>query len=199
GRSWAGRRWPGPYHHATSHPKEPPWTGSPPSCPPCHHPPGRYSSASSPGSAPRSRSPCWPSRPIRAGSTRARAGPGGERRARRFASPQGALGAVVAAAGELVADKLPVTPGRTAPGPLFSRLVAGATVGAAVHYDAGHSRSLGAALGLAGAGIGAVGGDRLRDLLADRTGLPQPLLGAGEDLFAVALALAVVTAGRDPG
>ena len=109
------------------------------------------------------------------------------------------MGAVVAAAGELVADKLPVTPDRTAPGPLFSRLVAGATVGAAVHYDAGHPRPLGAALGLAGAGIGAFGGDRLRGLLADRTGLPQPLLGAIEDLFAVALALAVVTAGRDPG
>ena len=28
---------------------------------------------------------------------------------------------------------------------------------------------------------------------------PEPLLGAIEDLFAVALALAVVTAGRDPG
>jgi hypothetical protein len=28
---------------------------------------------------------------------------------------------------------------------------------------------------------------------------PEPLLGAGEDLFAVAVALAVVTAGRDPG
>ena len=38
-----------------------------------------------------------------------------------------------------------------------------------------------------------------RPLLAERTGLPQPLLGAIEDLFAVALALAVVTAGRDPG
>jgi uncharacterized membrane protein len=125
--------------------------------------------------------------------------PGAGRLARRFASPQGALGAVVAAAGELVADKLPVTPDRTAPGPLFGRLVAGATVGAAVHYDAGHPRPLGAALGLAGAGIGALGGARLRDLLADRTGLPQPLLGAVEDLFAVALALAVVTAGRDPG
>jgi uncharacterized membrane protein len=125
--------------------------------------------------------------------------PGAGRLARRFASPQGALGAVVAAAGELVADKLPVTPDRTAPGPLLSRLVAGATVGAAVHYDAGHPRPLGAALCLAGAGIGAFGGDRLRGLLADRTGLPQPLLGAIEDLFAVALALAVVTAGRDPG
>lgn len=125
--------------------------------------------------------------------------PGVGRLARRFASPEGALGAVVAAAGELVADKLAVTPDRTAPGPLFGRLVAGATVGAAVHYDAGHPRPLGAALGLAGAGIGAFGGARLRDLLADRTGLPEPLLGAIEDLFAVALALAVVTAGRDPG
>jgi uncharacterized membrane protein len=125
--------------------------------------------------------------------------PGAGRLARRFASPEGVLGAVVAAGGELVADKLPVTPDRTGAGPLFGRLAAGATVGAAVHYDAGHPRALGALLGMAGAGLGAFGGGRVRDLLADRTGLPQPLLGAVEDLFAVGLAVAVVLAGRDAG
>ena len=36
-----------------------------------------------------------------------------------------------------------------------------------------------------------------RILLADRTPLPGPLLGALEDLLAVGLAVAVLTAGRD--
>jgi uncharacterized membrane protein len=130
---------------------------------------------------------------------RGRFDPGVGRLARRFASPAGALGAVLAAGGELLIDKLPVTPDRTDAGPLLGRLVAGATVGAAVHYDAGHPRPLGALLGLTGAGLGAVGGARVRALLTERTTLPQPLLGAIEDLFAVALAVAVVTAGRDAG
>jgi hypothetical protein len=39
----------------------------------------------------------------------------------------------------------------------------------------------------------------VRGFVADRTSLPGPLLGAAEDLFAVALAVAVVTAGRDSG
>jgi uncharacterized membrane protein len=125
--------------------------------------------------------------------------PGAGRLARRFASPEGALGAVVAAAGELVVDKLSLTPDRTNVGPLFGRLVAGASVGAAVHYDAGHPRAVGAVLGLAGAGIGAFGGARARDLLADRTGWPQPLLGAIEDLVAVGLAVAAVAAARNAG
>jgi len=123
--------------------------------------------------------------------------PGAGRLARRFASPGGTLGAVVAAAGELVADKLPVTPDRTDAGPLLGRLVAGAAVGAAVHYDAGRPRALGAVLGLAGAGVGAFGGGRARELLAERTGWPRPLVGAVEDLAAVGLAVAVVAAGRD--
>jgi len=77
--------------------------------PPCPHPSGRGCSASSPGSAPRCRSPCWPSRPGGAASTRARA------------------------------------------------------------------------------------------VLAERTTLPDPLLGGIEDLLAVALAVAVLGAGRGSG
>ena len=101
--------------------------------------------------------------------------PGAGRLARRFASPQGMLGALVAAAGEVVADKLPVTPRPDRPG---ARSASGwspaATVGAAVHYDAGHPRPLGALLGAAGAGAGAFGRHQARASLADRTGLPGP-------------------------
>ena len=123
--------------------------------------------------------------------------PGAGRLARRFASPEATLGAVLAAGGELIADKLSVTPDRTDAGPLLGRLVAGAVVGAAVHYDAGQPRALGALAGAAGAGVGSVAGARVRAALADRTNLPQPLLGAVEDLFAVGLALAVIGSGRD--
>ncbi len=154
-------------------PKEPSWTGSPPRCPRCRRPRGRCCSGSSPACAPRSRWPCWPSSPSRAASTRAR--------------------------GELVADKLPITPRRTTSGPFLQRLATGATIGAAVHYDAGRPRPLGALLGTAGAGAGAWAGTRARVFVAERTSLPAPLIGAVEDLLAVALAYAVVTAGRDAG
>ena len=130
-------------------------------------------------------------------SQQGRFDPGAGRLARRFASPEGALGAVLAAGGELVADKLLVTPNRTDAGPLLGRLAAGATVGAAVHYDAGRPRPLGALLGAAGAGAGAFAGERTRAFFADRTSLPGPVLGAVEDLFAVGLAVAVVASGRE--
>ena len=73
----------------------------------------------------------------------------------------------------------------------------GGTVGAAVHYDAGRDRALGALLGAAGAGAGAYAGTRARAFLAERTRLPGPALGIIEDLFAVGLAVAVVAAGRE--
>jgi uncharacterized membrane protein len=120
--------------------------------------------------------------------------------ARRFiASSSGVLGTMVAAGGELVADKLPATPSRLTFFPFLQRLVTGAAVGSAVHYDAGHPRALGALLGAAGGGAGAFCGARARTLLAERTAVPGPLLGAVEDLVAVGLAVAVVTAGRDAG
>jgi uncharacterized membrane protein len=132
-------------------------------------------------------------------SQQGRFDPGGGRLARRLGSTEGVLASLVAVAGELVADKLPVTPPRTTVGPLLQRLATGGTVGAAVHYDAGRGRALGALLGAAGAGAGAYAGSRARLLAAERTRLPGPLLGAAEDLVAVGLALAVVAAGRDAG
>ena len=123
--------------------------------------------------------------------------PGAGGVARRFGSSEGVAGSLVALAGELVADKLPITPRRTTSGPFLQRLATGGTIGAAVHYDAGRSRPLGALLGAAGAGAGAWAGTKARIALAERTRIPGPLLGAAEDLFAVGLAVAVITAGRD--
>jgi uncharacterized membrane protein len=117
--------------------------------------------------------------------------PGPGRAARRLASEQGVLGLVLAAGGELVADKLPMTPSRLTAGPFLQRLATGGAVGAAVHYDAGQPRALGALLGAAGAGAGAWAATRARAALAERTPLPGALLGAVEDLVAVALAVAV--------
>jgi uncharacterized membrane protein len=123
--------------------------------------------------------------------------PGAGRLARRFASREGTLSSVAALGGELVADKLPMTPRRTTTGPFLQRLATGGTIGAAVLYDAGRHRALGALLGAAGAGAGAYGATRARAFLAERTRLPGPALGLIEDLLAVGLALAVVAAGRE--
>ena len=131
-------------------------------------------------------------------SQQGRFDPGAGSLARRFGSSEGVAGSLVALAGELVADKLPVTPPRTTIGPFLQRLATGATIGAAVHYDAGRSRPLGALLGAAGAWAGAWAGTQARVFLAERTSLPGPLLGAAEDLVAIGLALAVLAAGRDP-
>ena len=130
---------------------------------------------------------------------RGRFDPGMGRLARRFGSREGVLGAMVAMGGELVADKLPATPSRLTPGPFLQRLATGGAVGAAVHYDAGRPRPLGALLGAAGAGAGAYLATRARAAAAERTGLPGPLLGTVEDLVAVGLAMAVIAAGRPSG
>jgi uncharacterized membrane protein len=132
-------------------------------------------------------------------SRQGRFDPGAGWLARRFGSSEGVAGSLVGFAGELVADKLPITPRRTTTGPFLQRLATGGTVGAAVHYDAGRSRPVGALLGAAGAGTGAWAGTTVRALVAERTRLPNPLLGAAEDVVAVGLALAVISAGRDAG
>ena len=132
-------------------------------------------------------------------SRQGRFDPGAGWLARRFGSSEGVAGSLVGFAGELVADKLPITPRRTTTGPFLQRLATGGTVGAAVHYDAGRSRPVGALLGAAGAGAGAWAGSTVRAFVAERTRLPNPLLGAAEDVVAVGLALAVISAGRDAG
>ncbi len=91
----------------------------------------------------------------------------------------------VAAAGELVGDKLPSVPSRTAPGPLALRLAAGALCG---HVLAGRA---GLAAGAAGAAAGSFAGQRARGLLSERTGKPDAVFAVAEDAVAYALAALV--------
>jgi uncharacterized membrane protein len=122
--------------------------------------------------------------------------PGGGPLARVLESRGGLAGLVAAAAAELVADKLPVTPSRLSAGPFLRRLTVGAAVGAAVHRDAAASTATGVVLGALGAAAGAAAGARFRSLAAERTRVPDVVWAVLEDLAAAGLAVAVVAAGR---
>lgn len=88
------------------------------------------------------------------------------------------------AAGEIVGDKLPMTPSRVAPGPLFGRIASGGLCGAALCTAAGKRTEVGAALGVAGAIAGAYGFYHLRRMLGQKLPIPDPVIGAAEDLLA---------------
>jgi uncharacterized membrane protein len=89
----------------------------------------------------------------------------------------------VLAIGELITDQLPRTPSRKAPIQFGARLISGGVCGAAI----GASRQVlvaGLVAGVAGAGIGTLGGAKARAAIAQAIGrdLPAALL---EDLVAV--------------
>jgi len=93
------------------------------------------------------------------------------------------------AIGELIADKLPKTPSRKAPGPFGFRIVSGAVCGTAL---SGGSIA-GAVAGALGAVAGTLGGYEFRARLVRATGgrdLPIALL---EDVIAVGGALLIVS------
>src|SRR4029078_310902 len=72
----------------------------------------------------------------------------------------------VLAIGELVADKLPTTPQRTAPAPLIAPIVTGARCGACLCASTGQSLVAGALLGGIGGVIGAFLGYDIRRRLS---------------------------------
>src|SRR5580704_8458188 len=102
----------------------------------------------------------------------------------------------VLAVGELVADKLPKTPNRTAPGPLLVRIVVGGLVGAIVAAGLNGSEFEGIILGVGGALIGAFGGFLIRRELGLRLGCKDWPVALAEDLSAIIcaiLAMGIVT------
>ena len=109
------------------------------------------------------------------------------------------LGLGLAAAGELVGDKLPFTPDRIAPGPLGGRLVLGALAGAALYQEARRPPLTGAALGAVAAGGGAAAGFFARRGLGRVTGIPDPVLALLEDALAIGLGLRAVRGRRREG
>lgn len=97
------------------------------------------------------------------------------------------------ALGELVADKLPMTPKRTAPAPLLARIVTGALCGACLCAAAGRSLIAGALLGGTGGVIGAFLGYEVRRRLVNNLHIRDFIVAVCEDLLAVRLALFLVS------
>ena len=102
----------------------------------------------------------------------------------------------ILALGELVADKLPKTPNRTAPGPLIGRVIFGGLVGSIVAAGLNGSEFEGAILGIGGALIGAFGGFLIRREIVLRTGYKDWRVALAEDasaIFFAVLAMGIVT------
>jgi uncharacterized membrane protein len=99
----------------------------------------------------------------------------------------------VLALGELVADKLPFMPSRTAPGPLIGRIVTGALCAMALGVAGGGSSGTAVVLGAVGAVAGSFGGYQVRRQLTKGAGLPDFAVALGEDLVTIGGALLIVT------
>ena len=83
--------------------------------------------------------------------------------------------------GEMLVDKLPITPSRTSPPPLFGRAASGALVGAALFASEGRRIAVGVALGATAAVVSAYTGERLRLQAVERLGIPDPAVALLED------------------
>jgi uncharacterized membrane protein len=98
----------------------------------------------------------------------------------------------IAALAELVADKLPRTPRRTAAGPLVGRFILGGLAGAALAASIGESLLAGALLGGIGAMVGSFAGYESRRRLVRVFGGKDLRVALVEDLITIALAYLVV-------
>ena len=97
----------------------------------------------------------------------------------------------VLAIAELIVDKLPNTPNRTAPMGLIARIVTGGLTGACVSLGGGRSAVAGAGLGVLGGLVGCFGGFQARARLVKAVGqdfyvaLVEDLIAIGGSLFIV--------------
>lgn len=107
-------------------------------------------------------------------------------------SPTTAVVLKVAAAGELVGDKLPLTPDRIQPGPLTGRALSGALCGAVLGRSARQGAVTGALVGALGAVAGAHAFYSLRRTLVHDHGLPDLAVALVEDALALASGTAVL-------
>lgn len=100
-------------------------------------------------------------------------------------SPRLSKALLVLALGELIGDKLPMTPSRTALPPLLGRAASGGLVGAALFASDGRRATSGAALGSSAAVAAAFAGENLRALIGEKTGLPDAAVALAEDAVVV--------------
>ena len=97
------------------------------------------------------------------------------------------------AIGELVGDKLPKTPNRTAPLGLIARMVTGGVTGACITLAGGQGAFAGGLLGAIGGAVGCFGGYQTRKRLVSALGTQDFYVALVEDLVAIAGCLWVVT------
>jgi len=86
---------------------------------------------------------------------------------------------------ELVADKLPQTPSRTAPPGLIARILMGGLTGACVAAGGGQGAVLGALIGIVGGIVGCFGGYQARTGFVKALGVPDIYVALVEDLVAI--------------
>lgn len=101
--------------------------------------------------------------------------------------------AATLAIGELIGDKLPMTPSRLTAGPLVGRIIFGGSAGA---LEAARSRQTpvwGALAGACGALVGSFGGYHARRAVVSSSGLPDPLVAVAEDSAAIGLGVWAVS------
>jgi len=94
---------------------------------------------------------------------------------------------------ELVVDKLPNTPARTAPVGLIARIVLGGASGLALATGAGISVSPAGVIASIGAIAGAFGGYHIRRAVVLKTHLPDLVVAIAEDAIAIAGGLLIVS------
>jgi uncharacterized membrane protein len=99
----------------------------------------------------------------------------------------------VLALAELVADKLPTTPSRKAPGPFIGRMLFGGLSGAALTAGIGQSLIVGALLGAVGAAAGTLGGYEARTRSVRALKVPDFVIALVEDVTAICGGLFLVS------
>jgi uncharacterized membrane protein len=94
---------------------------------------------------------------------------------------------------ELIADKLPKTPARTAPPGLIARIVFSGLCSAALAISAGGSLIIAAIVGVIGARFGTFSGYNIRHALVVRGHLPDLPVALIEDVIAIAGSFLIVS------
>ena len=103
----------------------------------------------------------------------------------------------LAALGEIVADKLPMTPARTSPAALAGRLATGALAGAALAAGRREDPAASAVAGAVAAVASSFAMMALRKRAGEALDVPDPVVALAEDALAVGAGLAVVAAALD--
>lgn len=94
---------------------------------------------------------------------------------------------------EIILDKLPNTPNRTAAPGLIARIVTGGLTGACISAGGGHGALAGAALGAIGGVVGCFAGYQARSRLVKALGTRDTYIAVLEDLVAIGGSLLIAS------